>query len=300
MKVFISWAGELSNKVALELSEWLRSVIQSVEPFMSTEAVDAGTRWSNGIAQALENATFGVAVVTRENLEAPWLHFEAGAIAKSVTDSRVIPLLLDVTVTDIKGPLAQFQAQPLNEEGMFKVVSSINSVLPQPLKDARLRTSFDKYWPDLSIRVTTLRSAHVAPQLVKRPERDILEEVLETVRRIDRRPIVKPLKTVGRRPVMAAQSRGGQATIDAFPLWYVKGIEQSDILELSRFGIRHVHDIINSHEIELRSVSPNLSQTAKKSLEIIRTSAAAGALTIPVADTFDGLSDNESGDVPPR
>lgn len=37
MKIFISWSGELSNKIASELSEFIKDVIQRAETFVSSE-----------------------------------------------------------------------------------------------------------------------------------------------------------------------------------------------------------------------------------------------------------------------
>ena len=82
MKVFISWSGNISLKVALIFRDWLPSVIQSIEPYVSSEDIDKGARWSTDIAKELENSTFGILCVTKENLEAPWLSFEAGALSK--------------------------------------------------------------------------------------------------------------------------------------------------------------------------------------------------------------------------
>ena len=44
MKVFISWSGERSRLVAQELGPWLKKVIQSVEPWISTD-MERGIKW---------------------------------------------------------------------------------------------------------------------------------------------------------------------------------------------------------------------------------------------------------------
>lgn len=46
MKVFISWSGTKSHKIGLVFRNWLPSVIQSLETYVSSEDIDKGARWS--------------------------------------------------------------------------------------------------------------------------------------------------------------------------------------------------------------------------------------------------------------
>ena len=48
--------------------------------------------------------------VTRENYLTPWINFEAGALSKAFGHARVVPRLLDMPISDLTGPLVQFQA----------------------------------------------------------------------------------------------------------------------------------------------------------------------------------------------
>ena len=70
---------------------------------MSDDAIRSGARWSDAIAQSLDESDFGIICVTRDNLDAPWLLFEAGALAKRFKTARVVPLCIDLAPSDISG-----------------------------------------------------------------------------------------------------------------------------------------------------------------------------------------------------
>lgn len=82
MKVFISWSGERAKAVARALHEWLPTVIQSLEPWMSDQDISSGQRWNSEISNQLAESNYGIICITPENQIAPWLNFEAGAVAK--------------------------------------------------------------------------------------------------------------------------------------------------------------------------------------------------------------------------
>ena len=88
MKVFISWSGSKSQEVAKVLKQWIPCVIQSVEPYFSCADIDKGARWSTDIAKELQDASFGILCVTKDNLSSSWLNFEAGALSKSIEQSK--------------------------------------------------------------------------------------------------------------------------------------------------------------------------------------------------------------------
>jgi hypothetical protein len=79
MTVFISCSGPLSTKVAELLAAWLPDVIQGVETWLYSEDIEKGSRWPEEFNKALAT-TVGILCVTRENKNAPWLLFEAGAL----------------------------------------------------------------------------------------------------------------------------------------------------------------------------------------------------------------------------
>jgi hypothetical protein len=185
MKVFISWSGDLSRNVATILRDWLPAVIQSVEPYVSSEDIDKGTRWSSDISGELEASSFGILCITSANLQAPWINFEAGALSKSVESSRVSPFLFNVKRSDIAGPLVQFQSTVNEKEDIFKLVTSLNDAEEKSLAIDRLKVIFEVWWPKLEEALSKLpqqTEGATKKTSEKKKELDILEEVLEIVR----------------------------------------------------------------------------------------------------------------------
>lgn len=186
MRVFISWSGERSHALAQALRDWLPLVLHFVEPWLSEADITAGERWANSVAKELEASNFGVVCVTRENVSAPWILFEAGSLAKSLEGSKVIPLLLDLEFSEISGPLAQFQAKKVDRGGIEEVVAAINHSAPHPVPDARVSQLFEALWPQLESQVSAIPKQ---PQIGKpiRSQHEILEELVASIRAIDLR-----------------------------------------------------------------------------------------------------------------
>ena len=188
MRLFISWSGDTSRAIAEQLRSWLPEVVQRVEPWMSSEDIDAGDRWSLKIARELETCSEGVIIVTAANHERPWLNFEAGALAKTMTESRVRPLLWKVEPKDITGPLAQFQMLRLaDREDVLKLVGSLNEGCSEPLSSERLVRAFDRAWGDLQAGLENISDySEGEPPQASRSQSEMVAEVLDVVRSIQR------------------------------------------------------------------------------------------------------------------
>lgn len=188
MKVFISWSGNVSWKVAVTFRDWLPSVIQSLEPYVSSEDIDKGARWSTDIAKELEDSTFGILCVTKENLEAPWLSFEAGALSKTMEKSFVTPFLFDIKRSEVQGPILQFQSTIFQKDDIKKMVQTLNKACGDTgISEQRLDKSFDVWYPTLEKELIELRDESsnknddVSPEDVNHSS-EILEEILELSR----------------------------------------------------------------------------------------------------------------------
>jgi hypothetical protein len=255
MKVFISWSGQKSRDVAAALRDWLPLVINSVEPFVSSRDINAGARWQVEVAKQLDATDFGIVCVSKENQESAWLNFEAGALAKALESSRVIPLAIDLKPSDVNLPLGQFQALPATQAGIGEVLSSLNAACVSPLNDAHLSESTKMWWPALKAKLQTIeRSLPDATAIGhERTERALLEEVLDTVRSLAQsglraaqadepggalRPIVG--FAVGDRVVHPMFGSGKVARLDAGGIVVVQfegdAFERNLLAELSRLA----------------------------------------------------------------
>jgi hypothetical protein len=202
MKVFISWSGEPSHTVAVALREWLPSVIQRIEPYVSSVDLEKGAPWFTKIAQELNDTAFGIICVTRANADSRWLNFEAGALFKSIKDaeSRVCPLLIDLKPVDLKGPLAQLQMTEPTRDDVSKLLRSLNASDEPPLRGDILNVAIDKFWPDLEEQLRAARrSAESQVHPEPRDPQDLIEQILEISRGLQRRipPTIKVAQNVG-------------------------------------------------------------------------------------------------------
>lgn len=186
MKLFISWSGLLSHQIAKELKEWFPQVINQLEPFVSSESIKKGDRWIMDIYSELEQSNFGVVCLTKENLLEPWIMFEAGALSKNISQSRVSCVLFDnLKQNDVKSPLSLFQNTEFSKDDFHKLVISINNALgDKKISDAVLNKSFEKWYPELEEKIISIQNNY-SPILPPKQEGDnTLNEILRTTKYI--------------------------------------------------------------------------------------------------------------------
>ncbi len=189
MKVFLSWSGSQSRAVAEALFDWLPRVLQAVRPWLSSESIEPGQRWSSELAAELQANGYGILCLTPSSIAAPWVLFEAGALSKTVSDARVIPYLLCLTPVDLTGPFAQFQAILASRDDTLRLISALNSALgPARITDNQLADTFDLWWPRLNARLEAAtqigRDVAILP---RRPLDEMVAELLDLTRAQTRR-----------------------------------------------------------------------------------------------------------------
>lgn len=77
--VFISWSG--NPKIAEVLKKCLTDAFEAsnLSVFVSSESIVTGEEWFSAIKRNLQDSIMTLVCITRDNINAPWLYFEAGA-----------------------------------------------------------------------------------------------------------------------------------------------------------------------------------------------------------------------------
>lgn len=186
MKIFLSWSGDRSQAVATLLKNWLRLVIQSLDPWLSSQNIENGSLWFNELTTQLQEITTGILCLTHENKNKPWILFEAGALAKGLTTSRVCTLLIDLEPKDIEPPLSQFNHTKVTRDGLRKLIGDLNARLgDKALEESILTEAFDAHWPRFETQYKAILEQHKPTTKTKaRPTEELVSEILENTREI--------------------------------------------------------------------------------------------------------------------
>jgi CheY-like chemotaxis protein len=179
MKVFLSWSGEKSLAVAKALREWLPFINAEIKPWISGTDIAPGERWSDEVAQQLEAADVGIVCVTRENQSSPWLNFEAGALAKKLGSSRVVPLAINLKPSGVQQPLGQFQAKETTKSGILDILRSLDELCTNRVPDIAL--ACDLWWPQFEPAL--LKAATAPGEEPILDQHTLIEEIYRIVKR---------------------------------------------------------------------------------------------------------------------
>lgn len=143
----------MSREVAAELTQFIPLVLQRANVVSPGDQIEKGQRWSDVLEDALASSDFGIACLTKDNINNPWLAFEVGKLSGRLGGSRFSPLLVDLSLADLIGPFATFQATTLAKSDMKRLLAAINMTSQVPVPDAIFDRSFESFWPDFERRV---------------------------------------------------------------------------------------------------------------------------------------------------
>ncbi|MBN1683304.1 toll/interleukin-1 receptor domain-containing protein [Candidatus Bathyarchaeota archaeon] len=144
--------------MAYAIKDWLPKVIPTVRVFLSSEDIDKGSRWFSDIGTQLETSDFGILCLTPDNVDAPWILFEAGALSKKSHEARVCPFLLGLSPDHLQEPLRYFNATTTERNDVFQLVRSINAINRQKqITEKALIKLFDLHWAAFEELINEIR-----------------------------------------------------------------------------------------------------------------------------------------------
>ncbi len=186
MKVFVSWSGELSKKVAAELHDWLPLLMDNIEVFYSPEDIEKGENWNQRLSTELTSCNYGLVCLTPENLTSVWINFEAGAIVNAL-DSRLAALLIGLNPSELKGPISKYQATQITKEEFLQLIQDMNKRLDSPIDESILVKRFNGLWAGFESKLQEIIKKHPAvkggKKVTEKVSSDATEEILQLVRK---------------------------------------------------------------------------------------------------------------------
>ncbi|GAA0503611.1 hypothetical protein GCM10008937_08900 [Deinococcus depolymerans] len=158
-------------------------MIQGSEPFVSSENIEKGTKGLEEILSNLNQSSFGLIIMTSDNVNKPWLYFEAGVISKrfdSGPDTRVSAFMFDLKGSEVKGsnPLMSiFQYTENDKDDIFKLIKSINNSMGERrIDDAALIDLFEMVYPQFTEELN-----HARKYVISIQEPQIEEQSTESI-----------------------------------------------------------------------------------------------------------------------
>ncbi|MCB1897375.1 MAG: hypothetical protein H6945_08190 [Zoogloeaceae bacterium] len=133
-----------------------------------------GSLWFGQILEDLGHADAAIVCLTPENVNNPWMHFEAGAIVAKIrgrSGPRVFPYLFRMKGIDLEGPLAQFQTTHATRADTFRLLHSL-------MTDAQWKT-----WKEKTRQMWWDRLADDLREAEHRPLTEILPDIEPLFRR---------------------------------------------------------------------------------------------------------------------
>ena len=193
MRLFISWSGDKSRKVAELLKMLFHKVVQSLEPWVSSEDIETGSVWFSQICNEIREVCNSVIVVTKENKENPWIMFEAGALCRGDDTNRVNVVLVDLEPSEIRAPLSAFNVVRADEDGLRRLIHNLNRRLlqedpniPGKITDQDVDEGFNCWYRDFKEKFDKIMAEYPETEHKVKTESEIMqEETLLAVRGIE-------------------------------------------------------------------------------------------------------------------
>jgi hypothetical protein len=155
MRLFISWSGGRSHRLAVVFKGWLETHFSGdgISAFVSSE-VKKGSLWLPEVNAQLRQADAGLVCLTAKSLDSEWVLFEAGALSTAVAlhtgEARIFTYLLGVDPAALPSPLSAYQSTAATMEDTLRLVNSLLGYLNHAqMGVGAFADAWDELWPEL-------------------------------------------------------------------------------------------------------------------------------------------------------
>jgi hypothetical protein len=151
MRLFISWSGGRSYRLAAVLKKWHERHFSDggIRVFASSE-IPKGSLCLPAVNAELQQADAGLACLAAKTLDSHWMFFQAGTLSTAVAlqtgEARTLTYMLGVDPAALQGPLSAYQLTVATMEDRFLPV---NSLLGYLKRDQMGVGAFTRVWDDL-------------------------------------------------------------------------------------------------------------------------------------------------------
>ncbi len=192
--LFISWSGDLSKKVAQEFNDWIPSVIQAIKPYFSPD-MKKGIFWGPEINKQLSELKLGILIITPDNKDSTWIHYEAGGLISKLEDKDIVcPICFNLKPTDLAQPLGGLNATVFDKEEIYKLLDSLNNSLEELKLDSKiLNDEFELKWPKLEDSINKILSKWKPSESTPEPRshEEKIDEILSLTRDLSQYQLIK-------------------------------------------------------------------------------------------------------------
>jgi len=137
VRVFISWSGDRSHRVAAALHRWVGVAFPTLESWLSTD-MEKGKSWAGRLLDGLASSTTGILCVTAE-ANHDWMAFETGALLDADGDKPAwVSVLIDPDPDELAAsPIGSFPAFAANAAGLRSLAIHLAQATGHPICEER-------------------------------------------------------------------------------------------------------------------------------------------------------------------
>ncbi|PZO47703.1 MAG: hypothetical protein DCF16_17395 [Alphaproteobacteria bacterium] len=202
--IFISWSGEKSKKVANRLADFLEDVL-GVKAYTSDKEMKPAQNWRDELERRLSEAKFCIMCLSIENIDAPWMMWESGAIWQarkhaeadsSDRNERVCPFLIDFPpgeLPSLAGPLGGVNVVRYGEDEVRKLVFQLHHILNPAAAADGVTRRFQVGWPGCKQDIDGILKEYAASLQPFEKFAQLREISLERIKRTRESPIMNRL-----------------------------------------------------------------------------------------------------------